>query len=1050
MSAERWSRVKEIFHAALEREPDEREAFLIDACQHEADSTSLRAEIDRLLAAHANAGRFIEVSPVPAASGRQIRSIGRYEVGRLLGSGGMGEVYLARDPELGRDVALKLATDTDPDSHARLRREAHHASQLNHPHICTIYEVGVHDGQPFIAMEYVDGQQLSEMVPSDGLPLDRAVRCGMQIADALAHAHASGVTHRDLKSANIVLTPDGRAKVLDFGVARRLAAHRLKNLTESQSSITAEGLVVGTLACIPPEVLRGEAADERSDIWALGVLLYEMTSGRRPFAGATGFELTGAILHGSPPPLPEHAPVSLRRIIERCLEKDPRQRYQQASDVRAALDLVNHELNRRISPAPARTRIAAAAVLVGFAILLISAGLWWRQQVRPGGQPGDTPVAAGPSGHPAIAVMSFEVAGTSDADIEWLSRGVPSMLLTGLAQTRGLDLVSTRRLDDAARQLGAAGLGSLDRSRAGEVARRAGAGAVVVGSIFRSGAEIRIDAQMEDLASGRVLVAESVRGADLFSLVDQLASRIRNGVGLQTDSGVRGVAAVSSPSLDAYRLFAQGTEAYQHVRLGDARRLLEESVRVDPQFASAYLYLGFVNYLTGRYGDRQRHFAKASEHIDRLSERQRYLLRAEIARDAGNGAEAERVLDQLFGEFPDWHDGYAAALELYAPITGLVYNPAKRLAIIRRGVEAQPEAAMLRNIYGYALLEDGHLEQALGEFETYARMLPHEPNPYDSLGEAYLAMGMPEQGIAHVSRALTVDPDFYQSHTTRAVGLALSGRLDEAIAEEARESTIRAFLLMRAGRFEEASSVLATAIKGRIENESIVGHASGVLMSSLLAFERRQYSQALAAVDAVRKILAPLPVARQRVYLVLAELMAGLAETGAGRLDRARQHLEALQRLYNAASLLDQGWQRTLAGEIALAEGRLGDAAAAFDAEPEARVWISLYLDYPWALMSDIPARDGAARVAKARGDIAAAIQIYRSLLSGGAEQKWPRLFEPRYVLEIARLLEKSGERQAAAVEYQRFLEYWKAADRDRPEVSEARRALARLRALRG
>ena len=1046
MDAERWSRVKELFHAALERDPSQRDAFLAEACRDDADPQGLRTEIDRLLAAHAQAGGFIEVPPVES-SVRPARVIGRYEVVRLLGAGGMGEVYLARDRELGRDVALKLATDSDRDSQARLRREAQHASQLNHPHICTIYEVGTHEGQPFIAMEYVEGRLLSEVIPPGGLPMHLVVRCGAQIADAVAHAHTNGVTHRDLKSANVVVTADGRAKVLDFGVARRLPAHRVKDLSESSSSITSGGVLVGTLSCMPPEVLRGEPSDERGDIWALGILLYEMAAGKRPFAGATGFELTGAILHGLPPPLPDHVAGSLGAVIGRSLEKDPGQRYQSASDVRASLEKVNTEIKRRMTAPPARTRAAAVAALAVLASLLIGAGVWWQRHAETATSVQGGPVAAGPAGHPAIAVMSFDVAGAPGTGSEWLSTGVPSMLLTGLAQTRGLDVVSARRLGDAARQIGAGDLNSLDRSQLANVARRAGAGAVVVGTIYRSGDEYRIDAQMEDLATGRVLVAESVRGADLFSLVDQLTSRIRDGVGLQDASGVRGVAAVSSPSLDAYRLFAQGTEAYQNVRLVDATRLLDEAVRVDPDFASAYLYLGFVDYFSGRYGDRQQHFAKASEHMERLSERQRLLLRAELARDAGHGGEAERLLDQLFAEFPDWHDGYASALELYAPITGLIHNPEKRLAILRRGMEGQPTASLVRNAYGYALLEDGRFKQALEQFETYAQQSPHEPNPYDSLGEVYLALGRPDEAIQYFTRALTIEPNFFQSHTARAVGLAMLGRLDDAIAEQTPDFALKAFMLTRAGRYREASAIIADGIKRPIANASVVGQASGVFMSSFLALEQRQYVRALGDIDEVRRILAVLPRERQRLNLVLADLMAGLAHARAGRLDRAREFLESQKLLYNPDNPFEKGWHAALEGEIALAEQRLPEAVAAFSAgEPRSRVWISLYLEYPWALMNEIPARDGLARVAKARGDRAGAIAIYRQLLVPGPAQKWTGLFDPRYVLEIARLLDQSGDRKAALVEYQRFLEVWQNADPDLAELAEARRAVARLR----
>ena len=197
-----------------------------------------------------------------------------------------------------------------------LKREAQHASRLNHPHICTIHEVGVFDGQPFIVMEFVEGKRLSDCILPDGLRVEDIVRYGTQIADGLAHAHRHGVTHRDLKSANIVITPEGRAKVLDFGLARRLSSQKLKDLSQSRESITAEGLVAGTLSCMAPELLRGEQADERSDIWALGVLLYAMAAGRRPFEGATGFEVSAAILHEPPPPLSDRIPDTLHAIIK--------------------------------------------------------------------------------------------------------------------------------------------------------------------------------------------------------------------------------------------------------------------------------------------------------------------------------------------------------------------------------------------------------------------------------------------------------------------------------------------------------------------------------------------------------------------------------------------------------------------------------------------------------------------------------------------------------------------------------------------------------------
>jgi serine/threonine protein kinase len=333
MTPEQWSRVKDVFNAALEKEPSARGAFVADAA---AGDESVRAEVERLLNAEIESGGFIEQPAAGAPlSGRVIS---HYEIVRLLGSGGMGHVYVARDTELGREVALKVASFDGADAQSRLRREAQHASRLSHPHICHIYDVGRADGQLFVVMELVPGQSLADLVREGPLSIANARRYGIEVADALAHAHEHGVTHRDLKSTNVMITPKRGAKVLDFGLARSLDTNQIDALSHSQRSLTDEGLIAGTLSYMAPELLRGQRGDHRSDIWALGVLLYEMVAGRRPFTGATGFEVSAAILHQPSDALPPTVPAAMRAIIQRCLEKNPSQRYQQASDVSVALE----------------------------------------------------------------------------------------------------------------------------------------------------------------------------------------------------------------------------------------------------------------------------------------------------------------------------------------------------------------------------------------------------------------------------------------------------------------------------------------------------------------------------------------------------------------------------------------------------------------------------------------------------------------------------------------------------------------------------------------
>ena len=269
------------------------------------------------------------------------RTLAHYRILERIGAGGMGVVYRSVDTQLGRAVALKVVGDhaqVDEKARARLLREARTASALNHPNICTIYEAGVADGETYIAMEVVEGRSLSAMIGAHGLPVETAIRYAVQIADALAHAHERGIVHRDLKSANVFVTAEGRVKVLDFGLAKRVIDGP-EEPTRTLEPITDAGSVAGTLWYMSPEVLRGEPADARSDLWALGVMLYEAVTGTLPFGGRTPFEVTSAILRDSTAPL-KYVPPGLAAIIQRLLAKQPGERYQRAGEVRAALEAV--------------------------------------------------------------------------------------------------------------------------------------------------------------------------------------------------------------------------------------------------------------------------------------------------------------------------------------------------------------------------------------------------------------------------------------------------------------------------------------------------------------------------------------------------------------------------------------------------------------------------------------------------------------------------------------------------------------------------------------
>ena len=319
--------------------------------------------------------------------------LGSYEIVSALGSGGMGDVYRAYDTKLQRTVAIKvLASGDDETSRSRLLEEARAASSLNHPNICTVHEIHDAGDRAFIVMENVDGRPLGDLIPNEGLPVETFVRYAVQIADAMAYAHEHGVVHRDLKTSNVVVSRDGRAKVLDFGLARRELTSSAEDATRSRTPLAESGAIAGTLGYMAPEVLKGQPADALSDIWALGVLLHRMLSGVMPFKGDTGFDLTATILRDPPSPLPTRVPASLRSIITRCLAKEPAHRYPRADEIRAALETIGADLPanhapmsiarprtalppdtlKPVSPTPSRRM---AVTLRGIALATVGAGL---------------------------------------------------------------------------------------------------------------------------------------------------------------------------------------------------------------------------------------------------------------------------------------------------------------------------------------------------------------------------------------------------------------------------------------------------------------------------------------------------------------------------------------------------------------------------------------------------------------------------------------------------------------------------------------------------
>src|SRR3989454_1391106 len=386
MTPERWQQVKQIFQSALERNPAERSAFLNQAC---ADDPALRSEVESLISSHDQAGDSIEAIAAEAATEMLAdeqpgpilgKHIGHYEVLSLLGRGGMGEVFLAQDTSLGRKVALKLLRSDFTRIEERLRRfqqEARAASALNHPNILTIHEIG-HDGSlHFMATEYVEGETLRQHLSGARITVGQTLDVAVQVASALAAAHQAGIIHRDIKPENIMVRTDGNVKVLDFGLAKLTEPKTVETAALTLPKVeTAPGVVMGTFSYMSPEQARGLAVDARTDIWSLGVMIYEMAAGRQPFEGETASDVMSLILQKEPPPLahswPE-VPAELERIVRKALRKDKEERYQTIKDLlidlrnlRKELEL-SAEMERSAPPASVRATMSSGQSAVATA-----------------------------------------------------------------------------------------------------------------------------------------------------------------------------------------------------------------------------------------------------------------------------------------------------------------------------------------------------------------------------------------------------------------------------------------------------------------------------------------------------------------------------------------------------------------------------------------------------------------------------------------------------------------------------------------------------------
>ncbi len=648
------------------------------------------------------------------------RMLSHYRVVEKIGAGGMGEVYRAHDERLERDVALKVlpkGTLTDEAARKRFRKEALALSKLNHPNIATVFDFDTQDGVDFLVMELVEGVTLSDKVAVGPLREKEITRLGAQLAEGLAAAHERRVVHRDLKPANLRVTPDGRLKILDFGLAK-LVRSDVASATATTESFTETQAAAGTLPYMAPEQLRGEQVDARSDLWALGVVLYEMAAGVRPFQGQTGYELSSAILREAPPPV--QVPTALRAVIERCLEKEPGERYQRASEVRAALEAVQSEA----ATAPPQRQRAVARRKRSVS----------RKRIR------------------ALVVLPLMNL-SRDPEQEYFADGMTDALITDLAKIRAFRVIS---------RTSAMRYKATDKPLP-EIAEELNVDAVVEGSVLRVGERVRITAQLIHAATDEHLWAESYERDlhDVLALQAELARAIAHEIKAKLTRQEKGrLMTRRTVNPAAHEAYMKGRYFWNQRGPGLKKsiKFFERALAEDGNYAPAYAGLADAYALLGFYG----YFAprevmpKAKEAARKASELDPNLAEAHASLGFvctifdWDWATAEKEFQRAFKLNPSW----SPARYWHTNLLMMRGQFEEAIAEVRHGLEYDPLSVYMQCHLGIVLLFSRRYAEASEQFRKALELDPNFFIARASLGVTYYSQSRLEDSIRELQRAV--------------------------------------------------------------------------------------------------------------------------------------------------------------------------------------------------------------------------------------------------------------------------------------------------------
>jgi serine/threonine protein kinase/tetratricopeptide (TPR) repeat protein len=992
---------------------------------------------------------------------------GRYQIIESLGRGGMGRVYRALDTKTREEVAIKLIRPDIAEDHRTLERflnEIRLTHKISHRNIGKMYHLGEDMGLHYITMEYVPGEDLKSFVRrSRRLDISTTVAIAKQVCGGLSEAHDAGIIHRDLKPGNIMIDKEGNAKILDFGIARAL----------DSSGVTAEGSIIGTPEYMSPEQVEGRESDRRSDIYAFGVILFEMVTGRLPFAADTPF-VVAFKQQSERPPKPEEfnpqIPPALSAIILRCLEKDPDRRYQTTEDVCRALGQVEETLQTApITPAAWRrptTRKTALRALVppfpwrkaGIPVLaflgIMVAGVVIKEVL---------PKAKGAAR--TVAVVGFENL-TGETSYEYLRKAIPNLLITSLEQSKYLEIMSWERLNGLAGLEGKDFVTPADRDLWFDVCRREGVDAIVLGSFTKADNLFATDAKIYDVRTKNLLKSTGSRGEGVGSIlrtqIDELSREIAKGVGLSerdAAKSAKSITEMTTASMEAYEWFLKGQEDFDRYYFADARVSFEKAAEKDPKFALAHFYLARV-------------YSQLAEAPQAAEAMDKFKSLSQIS--PGKGEEGLYMTALLAWMNKDL-DGYVKGLQnvikaypgnkrAHAELAWFYKNEKRypeAVAEFGKALAIDPNFGYAQNLLAYTYAEMNEIDKAIQAFDRYAASHPGDANPVDSMGDLNFLIGKFDLARAKYQQALALKPGF-ASTWKLAYLYAMDGDYDAALRwvdyliAHAQSDGMRAdghqwkgFYYALMGRLKEALGELGTAeeLAKASGNKAL---ADIILRDALwISFDWGRYDLFKSYLDRRMAYRAETKQGTENLNKIYALLYSGLYDVKTGDVASAKKKLETLARLSASIGEKEKAYNLTalnhLKREVLFAEKAYDQAIKVFAEGPPVKVNLSAPTTVQQKNMPFIA--DFAARAWLASGRTDKALEEYERLVSPEAAARESALIHPFSRLRLAAIYEAKGDLDRAVEQYQILVETWKDADAGIPEVAAARKKFAELKA---